>query len=219
MKKNVFFALLLAAAVFRVFAQSPDFGQIREFTGEVELKRAGSAVFVKAGAGDLLTQDTIVSTGFKSTAIIEVGSSTIMVRPLTRLSLAGIQSDSGAEKLNVNLQTGRIKVDVKPPAGTKSNVSVQGSSATASVRGTSFEFDGFNLFVNEGAVSFESGNGVVILVSQNEGSSANGYGGVSDPQANNTNGLVSPFPVGASPDRTTPTMPPSAGDINIDIRW
>jgi cobalamin biosynthesis protein CbiD len=55
-------------------------------------------------------------------------------------------------------------VDVKPPAGTKANVNVQSPSATASVRGTSFEFDTFNLKVNEGMVAFQGKKGVGILI-------------------------------------------------------
>ena len=161
MKKTLFLSLLLAGAVFCAFAQS---GVIREFTGEVELKRAGSSSFVPAKAGETVAADTIISTGFKSTAIVEVGNSTIAVRPLTRLSLAEIRSTSGTETLNVKLQTGRVKVDVKPPAGTKANCTVQSPSSTASVRGTSFEVDSYNLKVLEGSVAFRGNKGREILI-------------------------------------------------------
>ena len=160
MKKTFFLVLLIAGAAF-VFAQS---GVIRELTGEVELKPAGASAFVPAVAGSPVALDTIVSTGFKSTAIIAVGSSVITVRPLTRLSLAEIQSTSGTENINVNLQAGRVKVDVKPPAGTRTNFTVQSPSATASVRGTGFEFDTFNLKVNEGKVAFQGKNGMPMMV-------------------------------------------------------
>jgi hypothetical protein len=45
-------------------------------------------------------------------------------------------------------------VDVNPPAGTKASLSVNSPTATASVRGTSFEFDTRNLRVNSGTVHF-----------------------------------------------------------------
>jgi hypothetical protein len=196
MKRNVFFFFFLAGAVFRVFSQSPDQkpGKIRELTGEVELKHAGSAVFARAVAGDELTMNTIISTGFKSTAVIQAGSSTITMRPLTRLSLTELRASLSAEKLNVKLQTGRVKVDVKPSAGTKANVTVQGPGATASAQEASFEFDGFNLFVNGGAVSHKGGNGIVLLFLKNEESSTTREGGVSNPYARYTNELTSPFP-------------------------
>jgi hypothetical protein len=139
-------------------------GVIKELTGEVELKRAGTSAFTRARAGDTLAADTVISTGFKSSAVIELGSSSIAVRPLTRLSLAEIQSVSDTETVNVKLQTGRVKVDVKPAAGTRTNFTVQSPSATASVRGTNFEFDTFNLTVNEGKVAFQGNSGMAVLV-------------------------------------------------------
>jgi len=166
MKRVVFFLLLLAITFISAFSQNARrvSGVIRELTGEVELKRSEASAFIKAKAGDTVAADTVVSTGFKSTAIIEIGSSSITVRPLTRLSLAEIQAASDTETLNVKLQTGRVRVDVKPPAGTKANCTVQSPSATASVRGTSFEFDTFNLKVYEGGVAFRGNSGIGILV-------------------------------------------------------
>ena len=166
MKKGLLFLSLLTVTVLCVFSQNTArmTGTIRELTGEVELKRTETSAFIKAKAGDTVAADTIISTGFKSTAIIEIGSSSITVRPLTRLSLAEIQSISDTETLSMKLQTGRVRVDVKPPAGTKANCTVQGPGATASVRGTSFEFDTFNLKVNEGRVAFQGNRGREILI-------------------------------------------------------
>jgi hypothetical protein len=174
MKKTLAFLLMLSAIAYGISAQatvSKENGVIKELTGQVELKLAGKSTFTAAQAGDKVAQDTIISTGFKSTAIIVVGSSVINVRPLTRLSLAEIQSSAGTETLNVSLQTGRVRVDVKPPAGTKANTTVQGPSATASVRGTSFEFDTVKLTVNEGRVAFSGTSGPAAMVNAGETSS------------------------------------------------
>jgi hypothetical protein len=165
MKKALVVMVLMFAVLYGISAQT---GVIRELTGEVELKAAGRSAFSVARTGDKIAQDTIISTGFKSTAVIVVGSSVITVRPLTRLSLAEIQSSSGTETLNVNLQTGRVRVDVKPPAGTKANTTVQGPSATASVRGTSFEFDTVNISVREGIVAFGGTSGPPMMVNAGE---------------------------------------------------
>jgi hypothetical protein len=174
MKKALAFLLMLSAIAYGISAQatvSKETGVIKELTGQVELKLAGKSAFTAANAGDKVAQDTIISTGFKSTAVIAVGSSVITVRPLTRLSLAEIQSSAGAETLNVSLQTGRVRVDVKPPAGTRANTTVQGPSATASVRGTSFEFDTVKLTVNEGRVAFSGASGPAAMVNAGETSS------------------------------------------------
>ena len=166
MKRGLFFLFLLAVTVLCAFSQNARriTGVIRELTGEVELKRTEASAFIKAKVGDTVAADTVISTGFKSIAIIAVGSASITVRPLTRLSLAEIQSVADTETLNVKLQTGRVRLDVKPPAGTKTSCTVQGPGATASVRGTSFEFDTFNLKVNEGRVAFQGNRGRAILI-------------------------------------------------------
>ena len=183
MKRTLFVYLLLAVACTCAFAQNAGQGSgvIREFTGEVELKRAGASSFVPAKPGDTIAPDTIVSTGFKSAAVIQVGNSTIAVRALTRLSLAEIQSTSDTETLNVKLQTGRVKVDVKPPVGGKANCTVQGPSSTASVRGTSFEIDAFSLKVLEGSVAFRGTRGRDILIPAGMTSTLDGEGRAVDP--------------------------------------
>ena len=144
--------LVLLAASF-AFAQSPE-AQIRTLTGTVELKTPGSASWALAKAGDRLESSTLISTGFKSTAILLIGSSTLTVRPLTRLSLDELISREGIETINVGLRAGRMQVSVKPPAGSRTDFTVSTTVATASVRGTEFYVDPFNLRVIEGTVIY-----------------------------------------------------------------
>ena len=91
MKRTFCIVVMLCVAVFGICAQN---AVIREMTGEVEIKPAGASAFVPAQAGDEVAQDTVVSTGFKSTAIITVGSSEITVRPLPRPPV-GYESGGG----------------------------------------------------------------------------------------------------------------------------
>jgi hypothetical protein len=214
MKKTFIAVLLSAVSAAGVFGQN---GVIRELTGEVEIKRAGASSFTAAKAGDAVARDTIVSTGFKSTAVITVGSSTITVRPLTRLSLAEIQSASDAENVNVNLQTGKVKIDVKPPAGTRANLTVQSTTASASVRGTSFEFDTVNLSVHEGAVSFGSVSSTPNVMVQAGGSSFVGTdGNAVRPSEISADALLPSAPVGTDALTDSPvTTPPSTGQITV----
>jgi len=197
MKKTLLLSLLLAGAALCTVAQRAVAlsGVISECTGTVELKRAGAAAFIAAKNGDEVAQDTIVSTGFRSTAVIKVGSSTIAVRPLTRLSLAEIASESDSESLKVDLQAGRVRVDVKPPAGTKTSAVVQSPRATASVRGTEFEFDTVNLRVYEGTVMLEGDDSMAIPVSVGATSFVN-QGGAVDPMMLRRQSLTPPAPVG-----------------------
>jgi hypothetical protein len=193
MKKVFALTVLAFCAEVTVYAQS---GMVKELVGTVELKKPGAANFVPAGVGDTLTQDTIVSTGFKSTALITVGSSSIIVRPLTRLTLAELNSGEAAETINVNLQTGRVRVDVNPPAGTRTNMTVRGPSATASVRGTGFDFDTRNLAVRHGKVSFQGNKGGVMRVSAGSTSTVESNGKAADPITATTGTLTPPPPAG-----------------------
>jgi len=217
MKKKVLTmtALILLCAGF-AFAQN---GLITEVTGTVEIKRAGSADFVPASAGDQLTWDTVVSTGFRSTALITAGSSVITVQPLTRLTLSELSNSAGNETINVGLQTGRVRVDVNPPAGTQTNMTVRGPSATASVRGTSFEFDTRNLNVQHGTVAFQGDRGGVFLVTAGQVSLIQPDGKVADPIETNAAALVPPPPAGAADsgaDNKNDSLSSTAFDITLE---
>jgi len=214
MKKIIFTVIFITLAVTGAFCQN---GIIRELTGEVELKRAGSSAFVPASAGDIVSSNTVVSTGFRSTAIISIGSSVITVRPLTRLTLAEIQSAENTENINVNLQSGRVKVEVKPAAGTKTQLNVQSPTATASVRGTSFEMDTHNLIGIEGKVLLSGVSGAGVLVTGGNSSSSNIDGTVSNPAINAEQSIHIQPPVGAEIE--APSKAPNKGELNFIVNY
>jgi len=213
MKKIIFTAVFITLVVCGAFCQN---GVIRDLTGEVELKRSGSSAFVPASAGDAVASNTIVSTGFRSTAIIAIGSSVITVRPLTRLTLAEIQSVESKENINVNLQSGRVRVEVKPAAGTKTNLNVQSPSATASVRGTTFEMDTHNLIGIEGKVMLSGVSGAGVMVTGGNTSSANIDGTVSNPAVNAEQSVRIQAPVGADTESIKVNASKSELDIIVD---
>jgi hypothetical protein len=154
MKKTLLgLALLLGAAT--LFTQE---AVIREVVGTVELKAPGAADWSPAQGGQGITRNTLVSTGFKSSAVITLGNSTLKVQPLTRLSLEELVWAGENEKVEINLRAGRIRVEVKPPAGGSTGFTVRSPVATASVRGTIFEFNGILLLVDEGQVHFSGGD-------------------------------------------------------------
>jgi hypothetical protein len=195
-----------------VFAQN---GIIRELSGTVELKNPGAADYVPAKTGDTVSQKTVISTGFKSSTLVQVGSAVLTVRPLTRLTLTEISAASGAETLNVNLQAGRVRVDVNPPAGTRAAMSVSSPSATASVRGTSFEFDTRNLYVNHGTVSFKGSRGSGVLVSAGSSSQVQTDGKAVHPVETKIGNLRPHAPVGSSSGgNTSVTSVPEIGDMD-----
>jgi hypothetical protein len=128
--------------------------QVREITGTVELKAPDQETWVNAVPGVYLEKDTLISTGFKSSAILTLGNSSLIVQPLTRLSLEEISARGNNERINVRLRTGRVRAEVRPPVGGKVNFTIKSHIATAAIRGTVFEFDTLNIRVAEGTVDF-----------------------------------------------------------------
>ena len=194
MKKIQVAAVLILLCSGIVFAQN---GVIQEITGTVELLRAGTSAFVPAKVGDTIAQNTIVSTGFKSSALVKMGSATILVRPLTRLSLAELSAAQGTETINVSLQTGRVQVEVNPPSGSRTNMSVRAPTATASVRGTKFKFDTKNVIVQEGTVAFRGKRGGIVLVSAGSSSQVKADEKAADPIETGALTLLPPPPSGS----------------------
>jgi hypothetical protein len=68
------------------------------------------------------------------------------------------------EQVNLNLQSGRVRAEVNAPTDAGIEFNVRSSSATASVRGTVFEFDTLYLFVISGTVEFYGELGLPILI-------------------------------------------------------
>ena len=213
MKKLQMVQVLFFLCAGRLFSQN---GVIRELYGTVELKHAGTTVFVSARVNDLVSPDTVITTGIttgiKSIALVEIGSSVITVRPLTRLTLVELRSTAGTETINVNLQTGRVQVNVKPPAETRTSMSVRGPVATASVRGTRFEFDTRSLSVYEGVVALKGSRGGVILVSAGSTSQITEDDRTVNPIETNAAELLPPPPAGSN-SRVYRTSPASAVTI------
>lgn len=156
---------LIAAFIFFViqggFAQE---AVLKDLIGTVEIQRPGSTAWEKAEPGIRIAEETVISTGFKSSAAVIIGNSQINVRPLTRLSFREIRASAGTETINVGLQAGRIKVDVNASPGTRLAARVQTPVATASVRGTVFEIGSFELWVIKGSVEYAGTKGAETIV-------------------------------------------------------
>jgi hypothetical protein len=197
MKLTVVLALVFLAA--GLYGQEAGEVVVRELAGTVEAKVPGSQVWEPVRRGQRLPLDALISTGFRSTAVIVLGSSTLTVRPLTRLSVAALFRGQGGERVDLALRTGRMRVEVKPPAGTNVDFTVRGPSITASVRGTVFDIDTLNLQVSEGTVEFAGAAGAPVLVDA---------GGTSY-MDEGTGRTVSPIETASAGLR--PELPPGAG--------
>jgi len=122
-----------------------------EVSGKVEYQAPGSS-WKPARLGDKVFPGDIVSTGFKSSAILMIGKTIISVKAITRMTLQELVRTSGGTSTTLFLLSGRVKADVPPQPGQTTAFKITSPTATASVRGTSFEFDGINLIVDRGTV-------------------------------------------------------------------
>jgi hypothetical protein len=153
-----------------LFAQAPQ-ALIQELTGTVEVQFPGSSQWVPATEGMSLEQSSVISTGLQSSALILIGQSRIMVRPLTRLTIEELSALRDTEQVGLFLRTGKVRAEVTPPANGRTNFTVRSPQATNSVRGTAFEFDTVQVTVEEGRVWFlPSAGGSAALVRAGESS-------------------------------------------------
>jgi hypothetical protein len=164
----------IAAMVFSLapalFAQT-DLWTIREVIGTVEIKAPGSGDWIQAHPGAVLERNTVISTGFRSAAVLSLGESLIRVRPLSRLTLEELARRPERDEVSIHLRAGRVRAAVAPPQNGRVNFTIRSALATASVRGTVFDFDTVNLNVHEGWVSFSAPAGPARPVNAGAGSS------------------------------------------------
>ena len=136
---------------------------VKETTGMVEYQIPGQS-WNTVEKGIEIPVSATISTGFQSRAVLESPRSTIVVQPLTRLTIDELQSSSSGSQTSLFLRTGRISAVVKKNNAEPTRFQVRSPIATAAVRGTEFTFNGYQLVVESGLVAFSSDNGRVITV-------------------------------------------------------
>ena len=217
MKKTMMLSAiaLLAAALSGAQAQA----RVRSFAGKVEILGAQQA-WVPVKPGMSLGLGTTISTGFNSTAVLELGSSVLMVRPLTRLRLNELVARQGTVTTELFLQVGKIRAEVKSAEGLAQDFKVKSPVSTAAVRGTGFEYDGYELYVFEGTVTYSNLTGQSRSYSPGEEGGSDGYDTPSEAEQQLLSDFgVNPYTPGAG--NRVLVSPPSintTGSITIIIQ-
>lgn len=175
---------------------------ITAVTGKVELRERAGGPWVAAEAGAVVPVGATISTSFNAGATVQVGESEVIVKALTRMSIEELVSENGVDRSAIHLPVGRVSANVRGGSGNRAEFRVRSPIATASVRGTSFDFDGVNLTVSEGIVVLANRFNETVVVAQGEQSSAGGDDAPQQPtQAAEQSGTVtvSPGPSGERP--------------------
>jgi hypothetical protein len=212
----IVFTLLLLAGTL-AFAQSQ--ARVRTVTGKVEILGAQQA-WVPVKAGMNLGLGTTISTGFNSTAVLELGSSVLQVKPLTRLRLNELVARQGTVTTDLFLQVGKIRAEVKSAEGLAQDFKVKSPVSTAAVRGTGFEYDGYDLYVFEGTVTYSNLTGQSRSYSPGEQGATDGFDTPSDAtdQLLSSSG-VNPYTPGAGNQTVivNPGTGPATGSVSIRV--
>lgn len=165
----VIFAVLLITSPVYSFTEA----QITNLTGKVEVKYANGD-WIPAQVGMELNTGVLISTGFRSTAELELGSSTLNVSPLSRIAVDELFTERGQQSTSLSLRVGKIRAEVRTTEGLAHDFSIKSPTSTAAVRGTVFEYDGESLVVREGMVALANGLSHAISVGTNEHSNVLG---------------------------------------------
>jgi FecR protein len=159
--KKVF--LLVLTLIFSVIYTYGQEVIVKEATGRVEYQVPGGR-WSPVEKGMEIPVAATISTGFQSRAVLESPRSTIVVQPLTRLTIDELQSRNAGSQTSLSLRTGRISAVVKKNDTEPTRFQVKSPIATAAVRGTEFSFNGYQLTVEDGLVAFSSEGGRVVTV-------------------------------------------------------
>ncbi len=171
MKRFIVVTAVVLAFSPALFAQSQ--AVLKEVTGKVEVKAPGGD-WRAAVVGMKLALGASISTGFNSTAVLDLGTSTLSVAPLTRMQLVDLVARQGTVSTSLYLKVGKVHAEVKSVEGVRQDFTLQGPQATAAVRGTEFDFDGLTVTVVNGVVRFSNSLGQSRTVPAGQGSSTNG---------------------------------------------
>lgn len=119
---------------------------------KVELRHPGGP-FIPARVGSRVNTNTLISTGFRSSAILSLErSGLIEIKPLTRLTLIELSEREHTTTTNLKLDVGRVRAKVQTAEGLHHDFHLLTTNSVASVRGTDFEGDGEEWTCYEGKV-------------------------------------------------------------------
>lgn len=174
----VYVAVLLIIVTSQLFAVD---AVVQRTEGKVEVKPEGGR-WSAVENGQRISRNTYISTGFNSKAIIELGGAILEVRALTRMQLERIVETNESVDTDLFLEVGKVKAEVQSTEGLRNNFKLRSPVSTAAVRGTTFIFDGYTLWVTEGTVVFRNRIGQTRQVSKGKESTTDGFSPPSNSQ-------------------------------------
>ena len=173
MKLSFKFLPLLAFAVFAGFSASALEAKFVSIEGKVEILEGG--MWIPVEEGDIIQErGAVVSTGFKSNAVVSVKGTNFTLGPLTRITIENMVAMENKDSTQIYIDSGSLKANVSSSDGRKVGFKVRSAVATASVRGTEFKVTSSGrLSVTQGLVSFGGPEASSAEVAKSEDNSTN----------------------------------------------
>lgn len=164
--KKILILTMLAFFAGSLWAAAPTV-KILSLSGKVEIKVPGGVRSAATEGMDIPLKSSI-STGFNASMVFLFNKNKISVKSLTRMTLEDYVEKENTEATSLKLATGKVRAEVKSTDGRKVDFTVTSPVATASVRGTTFEFDGTRTEVIEGMVEVFNERGESVRVGGGE---------------------------------------------------
>ncbi|OPZ54731.1 MAG: FecR protein [Synergistetes bacterium ADurb.Bin520] len=136
MRKKIVFLLMVAVSAGLVAQEQ---AVLKDFSGKVEVQLPGGG-WKPAAANQKLPRSAVISTGFNSHATVELISSTVRVKPLTRMSITELAREGNKAVATLDLRVGRLNARVDKAEGLEHDFKLRSPVSTAAVRGTEFNF-------------------------------------------------------------------------------
>ena len=211
MKKIGIILIIISFAVIPILAQSS--AVIKETTGKVEVQAPGGR-WTSASVGMTISRGTTISTGFGSRALLDLGNAVLDVQPLTRLRLEELIQREGTVQTDLFLRVGKVKAEVKSVSGLQQDFKLRSPVSTAAVRGTQFDYSGYDIVVINGEVFYQTSRGQQRTYSSGEGGGDKGDGTTtSGGDSKNENSGINPYTAGPGGDSGNRL----SGDAGLDL--
>ena len=211
MKKIGIVLILISLIIGPLSAQSS--AVIKEATGKVEVQAPGGR-WESATVGMSISRGTTISTGFGSRALLDLGNAVLNVQPLTRLRLEELIQKEGTVQTDLFLRVGKVKAEVKSAAGLQQDFKLRSPVSTAAVRGTEFDYSGYDIVVMNGEVIYQTSRGQQRSYSSGEGGGDKGDGTAnSGGDSKNQGSGINPYTAGPGGESGS-RLP---GDAGLDL--
>lgn len=174
MKKIIpaFIAAVLVLAAVSAFGQEN--AVVRQVTGKVEMQ-AASGAWRPVKEGDRIPLGAVISTSFRSEAVLDIGTASVVVKQLTRIRLDELARRDDVLETKLHLRVGRVRAEIKSEEGLRNDFQLRSPVSTAAVRGTEFDFDGVNLKVLAGFMALANAYNQTTQVAAGEITSTDGF--------------------------------------------